>query len=501
MGNLLDRLIGYIDPDKGLRRRRARTQLERAYEGAARTDGWRPRRAGASANADHAADARELRHRARALVQNLPYIASGMQCLVSNTIGTGLEPLPLGRGKDELAKLWAAWSVVADADGIFDAYGLQAAAYRAMEQDGEVLLRRRPRRPDDDLPVPLQVQLLEIDWLDDGKNGTVAGGGLIINGIEYDPLGRPRAYWLYPSHPGEPTKGWRFKGLVSAPVPASDIIHLFAPTRPGQGRGVTRLASVIARSRDLQLYEDAELQRKNLETRLSVLVSGNIQALQNPAGSFGEPDTTDSAGQRTYGDMGQLPSGGMTEVAAGSTITTVEPKPATGYVEYCKINLKLIAKGMGVPYEALTGDLSEVNFSSARVGLLEFRRSCEQMQWLVLVPRFCAPLWRWFVEAAVLAGKVRSADTSVDWSAPRWDYVNPGQDVRADLDAIAGGLLTPSEALRRRGYKPAQVFAELASDFAALTSTGAIDLLRFYSSKANAAADAAATKPNSSSES
>src|SRR3546814_15549635 len=56
------------------------------------TDGWRPRRAGASANTDHAADARELRIRARALVQNVPYIARGLQVLVSATIGTGIEP-------------------------------------------------------------------------------------------------------------------------------------------------------------------------------------------------------------------------------------------------------------------------------------------------------------------------------------------------------------------------------------------------------------------------
>ena len=47
-------------------------------------------------------------------------------------------------------------------------------AYRAMEQDGEVLIRLRARRLEDGLPVPLQIQVLEIDWLDsqqDGRNG------------------------------------------------------------------------------------------------------------------------------------------------------------------------------------------------------------------------------------------------------------------------------------------------------------------------------------------
>lgn len=496
MANILDKLIGYVNPDAGLRRRRARAMLERAYEGALRTDGWRPRRAGASANADHQADARELRIRARALVQNVPYIASAMQSLVSNVIGTGLEPIPLGRDKDKLAKLWTEWASAADADGIFDVYGLQAAAYRAMEQDGEVLVRRRPRRPEDGLNVPVQVQLLEIDWLDSGKQGTVAGGGLIINGIEYDVLGKPRAYWLFGSHPGEVLK--RPASLTSSAVSAKDIIHLFAPTRPGQGRGVTRLSSVIARSRDLMLYEDAELQRKNLETRFGLVVSGDISGLENPPENFGAPSTTDASGRRTYGDLGVLPSGGITELSPGLNITQVEPKLASGYVEYCKLNLHLIAAGIGVPYESMTGDMIEVSFSSARVRLLDFRRDCEQIQWLVLVPRLCAQLWRWFVDAAVLGGKVGAADYAVDWSTPRWDYINPAQDVKAEIDAMGGGLLSPSEALRRRGYKPARVFAELASDFEALKASGALELMRFFATKGNA--DAPATSATTASE-
>ena len=85
--SLLDRVIGAISPQAALKRHRARATLEavRAYEGASRTDGWRVRRAGASANTDHLADARELRNRARALVQNVPYCARSLQVLVSAT--------------------------------------------------------------------------------------------------------------------------------------------------------------------------------------------------------------------------------------------------------------------------------------------------------------------------------------------------------------------------------------------------------------------------------
>ena len=71
-----------------------------------------------------------------------------------------------------------------------------------------------------------------------------------MNGVEYDVLGKIVAYWLWDQHPGELVSGRRAKA-ASYPVPADRIIHLFNPQRPGQGRGFTRLAPVIARVRDV----------------------------------------------------------------------------------------------------------------------------------------------------------------------------------------------------------------------------------------------------------
>lgn len=472
MANIVDRLIGIFNPVAGLRRHTARELLVRAYEGASRRDGWKPKRAGASANTDHAMDSEELRVRSRALVQNVPYIARGLGSLVANVIGTGIVPRSLSPQAARIDAIWDEWVKVADADGRLDLYGLQAAAYRAMEQDGEVLIRLRTRRPEDGLPVPLQLQLLEIDWLDTSKTGTNDGND-ITSGIERDPLGRVVAYWLFDQHPGELVRKRRGRS-ASYPVPVSSIIHLFNPERPGQGRGVGRLAPVIARVRDLQVYEDAELQRKNLETRLSVLASGDPAAM----GSFDPNDQRSEAEIRRDGSLGSLAGGGIVQVPSGLNLTVVEPKAAPGYVEYVKHQLHLIAAGMGVTYEMLTGDVREVNFSSARVAMLEFRRNAEQLQWLLLIPKLCEPIWRAFLQALELTGSVPGRiRPACDWSTPKWDYVNPVQDVAADLDEISGGLSSISEKLRRRGYKPELVFQELKSDMERLRADGTLDLL------------------------
>jgi lambda family phage portal protein len=475
--NALDRLIGIFDPTRALRRVVDRTRLQRAYEAASPRDSWKPRRGGASAQADHFADATRLRAKARSLVQNVPYIAASMDALVANVIGTGITPRFTGPAAEKLNKLWTAWTQVCDADGRLDFYGLQAAAYRAMEQDGEVLFRLRPRRPADGLPAPLQLQLLEIDWLDSTRNSLMGGGladlppdNIIIEGIEYDPLGRVAAYWLWSQHPGDAALLRGFRNF-SKRVPAESIVHLFDPKRPGQARGITRLAPIIVRTRDTQLYEDAELARKNLETRLGVLVSGDasLMANENQLASTTANGAADAGVARRTGDLGELTSGGITEIPAGNTVTTVEPKAAGGHVEYVTHQLHIITAALGVTYEMATGDMAGTNFSSARVRMQDVRRGFEHTQWMILIPRGIKPLCDAFAAAAMLAGKVPDGVTyGIEYDTPKWDYVNPQQEAMSDALQVATGLSSLSSKLRARGENPATVFAEIGADFQVL---------------------------------
>lgn len=492
MANVLDRLIGVFNPDKALRLMRSRELLKRAYEGASQRDGWRPKRPGASPNTDHMADATTLRTRSRSLDQNVPYMSQALRSLVAAVVGTGIIPNWTGEEADKFNAAWAEMVPYLDADGRLDAYGIQSAAYEAMERDGEVIVRIRPRRLTDGLRVPIQFQLLEIDWLDSLKSQN-NGPNTIVNGIEYDVLGKVAGYWLFDEHPGEITS-FRSRSSRSSFVSVDKIIHLFTPHRPGQGRGFPRASPVIARVRDLQLYEDAELQRKSLETRLSVLASGDVSELANAP-----PELTNGgavANAKLTGELGQLASGGIIQVPTGMNMTVVQPTAAPGYVEYMKFNLHLVAAGYGVTYEMMTGDGSDTNFSSARGLTLNFRREAEVTQWKLLIPKLCDRMCREFANACELAGIVKKASYAIDHATPKWDYVNPAQDVRADLDEIAGGLSSISEKLRRRGYKPAQVFKEMAEDFDTLKKLGLLDIMLMLQ-KGRQMGDGAASNDNS----
>ncbi|MGL5631738.1 MAG: phage portal protein, partial [Azovibrio sp.] len=209
----------------------------------------------------------ELRAKSRDLVRRNVWAAAGVEAFVANAIGTGIKPQSMIQDaelRETLHCLWSDWSEEADAAGLTDFYGLQTLACRALLEGGEVLVRLRYRYPEDGLTVGLQLQVLEPEHLPLTLNMELASGNVVRSGIEFDRLGRRVAYHLYRSHPGEgglsPMSGTGDMEIVR--VPASEIIHLFRPLRPGQIRGEPWLTRALVKLNELDQYDDAELVRK-----------------------------------------------------------------------------------------------------------------------------------------------------------------------------------------------------------------------------------------------
>ena len=294
----LDRAIGAVAPRTALKRVLARQSFEaitRGYDGAAkgrRTDGWRT--SATSADAEVAIAGALLRDRMRDLVRNNPHAAKAVSALVNNIVGSGIIPRAASGNEKidaQANKLWASWSAQCDADGQLDFLGLQTLACRQMIEAGEVLLRRRPRRSGDGFDVPLQLQLLEADMLDSGRNGDLADGGRIVQGVEFDPIGKRRAYWLFAQHPGDSVVTTR-RRLDSLAIPAADIAHLYEKQRM-QVRGVPWGTPVMRALRDLDDWTQAELVRKKTEACVVAIVLGADEAEQGIA-----PSVVDADGNR-----------------------------------------------------------------------------------------------------------------------------------------------------------------------------------------------------------
>ncbi len=456
-----ERALGKIAPRTAARRVRAQVQLEllmeaRAYEGAARgrhTDGWIS--AGTSADAEIAAAGPLLRDRARDLGRNNPHAARGRSAWVTNLIGSGITPRP-NSGDAELdtrvKEAFDAWCDNCDADGQLDFYGLQMLAVTGMVEAGEVLARRRNRRAEDGLRVPLQVQILESDHLDSSVSGERPNGNLAVQGIEFDRIGKRAAYWLFAQHPGNAVVSSRLR-FQSAPVPADQIVHLYRKDRT-QVRGVPWVAPSMRTLRDLADYEFAEIIRKKSEACNVGVVFGNDDSDE---GVTGDLSVTDSSGR----PVESLSPGMFAYARNGKDVKFNTPAAVGGYDDYKASQLRTAAAGYGLPYELLSGDLSEVNFSSIRTGLVEFRRSVDTIQWQTIIQIYCEPLWRWFCEAAWVAGQIDRPDVPVEWSPPKFEWVDPYKDVIAQVLAIRAGLVTWQQAVAATGRNPVEVVSEI----------------------------------------
>ena len=160
-----------------------------------RLRGWQPPLE--NINALVASGGPRLLARARELVVTNGYAANACEAFASNLVGDGIKPSSLIEDaalRDRVQRLWLAWTDEADADGLTDFYGLQAMAAREMFVAGECFVRMRPRRAEDGLTVPLQLQLLQAEMLPFEKTEELEGGRRIRCGIEFDAIGRRIAY-------------------------------------------------------------------------------------------------------------------------------------------------------------------------------------------------------------------------------------------------------------------------------------------------------------------
>jgi lambda family phage portal protein len=445
MVSWLDRAIVSVAPRTATRRVLARQAFEglaRSYEGAARgrrTDGWHA--PGSSADAEIGRAGALLRDRMRDLVRNNPHAAKAVAVLVNNIIGAGIMPRAAS-GDDkldrEVDRLFEIWARGCDADGQLDFYGLQTLACREMVEAGEVLVRRRPRRPGDGVMPPVQMQLLEADFLDATRNGAL-GAGQAVQGIEFDALGRRRAYWLFGAHPGDASLSLP-GGLTSRAVPASEIAHVYEKQRT-QARGVPWGAPVIRSLRDLDDYEVAEIVRKKTEACVTAIVFGDEEAQQGIA-----PAVVDADGNRVE----QFEPGLIAYARGGKDIRFNQPAATGGYGEYKRASLHTISAGFRVPYELLTGDLSQVNYSSIRAGLVEFRRMIDAVQWQLFIPMFCAPRLALVHGSGVGGGAHPDARRAGGMVAAK---VRGGRSAEGRDGGPAGHPLRHDDA--RRGHRPA----------------------------------------------
>ncbi|MBV2132041.1 phage portal protein [Pseudomonas sp. MAP12] len=396
-----------------------------------------------------------VRARSRDAGRNNGWIANGVRNWVSNEVGAGIKPrsrAPNAAFAAEANRLWEEeFRAAADYDGTLDVYGLMALAVRSRKESGEVFVRIRHLGLASGAPVPVQFQLIESDQVPHTHN-ELRQDREIVAGVEFNLAGQRTNYWMYRRHPFD----MAVTGMELVQVPAADVIHHFAPLRPGQVRGMAETVQALIKARDFDEYDDAELTRK--KTRANY--TGTITRAAYDDSDFQFDPFTGEPLDGGAAPMVNIEPGTFPALLPGEEIKLFEGDQGGAYGEFMRQQLMGVAASLGIPYELLSGDMRNVNDRVLRALLNEYRRLIEQSQWLYTIPQLCQRMWDAFIDAAVLSGRLKARDYATnrraylacDWRPHAWRYMHPVQDAQGELMLIKGGLGSRAAAAAERGY-------------------------------------------------
>jgi len=371
--------------------------------------------------------------------------------------------LPRDLLNDRIESAWLRWSkrdrcTVA---GYESFPALQRLMMRTVIQDGEFLaLRVRDPR----LPFGYALQPIDADQLDETYHRAAFGSDLqIVMGVEVDRHGRPVAYHLWDRHPS-------LSGRVRQRVPAADVLHVFKRIRPGQVRGVPWFAPALVTWKLGDRYTEAELYQSLLAAAQGGFFVNKDGGFDMPIGENGKPVPL---------VMEAVP-GQATALPAGYEFQAWQPThPTANYVGFMKAVKRVIARAFGRSYASLTGDLSDVNFSSMRTDRVREIEQNKVHQQDTLVEQFCDVVFADWVQMASVTGALGAVTDDTEtlrsfatWMCKGWPWIDPVKDATTAKIELDMGVTSPQRICAGKGVDFYEIVDEIADAKAYVESKG-----------------------------
>jgi lambda family phage portal protein len=412
--------------------------------------------------------------RSRYLSANNPYTMSAREAFKAALAGYGIKPSALGEtpeDKEAIQNLWLDWTEYADIEGQQDFYGLQDSIAGEIFDAGEVFVEMIEENydPSSDVP-PLKLRLIPAEMLPYENNypKVSADGSYISMGIEFSADGRRIAYHFLKENPGEMLTSTGTYETVR--IPAERVLHIFRPIRVGQIRGVPYTLASMTTLAMLDLYDDAELERKRMSALFAAFVT-RPDIDDDGDHPLGTPDVDPATGETAF----NMQPGSVVDLAPGEEVTfSTPPTTDAGYEMFQYRMLMRAAAGFGVPYASMTGDLRKANYGSIRAGLVEFKRRITPLQWNTMIHQLCRPVWKRFLDLAALYGLTpwsrveymanRRLHRRVKWIPPKWEWVDPQKDLMAEKIAVDNGFKSRSDVIEEQGYDAEETDRRILAD-------------------------------------
>jgi len=411
---------------------------------------------------------RRLRARSRQVAQNNPYGKRFANMVVDNVCGP--QPFKLqSKAKVKSGKLntyantkieqcWRSWGRMGNCEitGRWSWNAVQRMLTRTLAVDGELLFRihRGPQFG----AHGYQVQVIDVDRLDDLLNKALPGGGAIHMGVELDPQSRPVAYHILKRKPSQWNSGYTQREHER--VPAADIVHFFIPEFAEQVRGVPWIYAALLNLVHIGAFAEAAV----IAARVGATQMGIIQSPDGDSTPLADGETANGTPQFDA-EPGTFPT-----LPPGYSMTPWNPKyPDAAMEPFLNACLRGVAMGVNVAHHNLSGDMSGVNYSSARIAELDERDNWMTIQ-SCLSEHVHEPLAMDWMRQQVTIGKLNLPLDKMDnyrelyFQPRRWAWVDPAKEVKAAMEAIDGKLKSRTRVIAEGGDDIEDVFDEIAEE-------------------------------------
>lgn len=471
--NIIDRLVAWRDPVRGLERAQARRALAH-YEGAKPSRQRKRRSDNSSPDTLVGMSAAALRAHARYLERNHDLSRGALRVLVNNVVGAsgiGIEPQPRRMDgtihteyAEALREAYRDWQRKPEVTKKYRWPMAQRLMAYTWFRDGEAFAQELMGPVpflNHGTRVPYSLELFEpdfvpLDYDDEGKR--------VRQGIQTSVWGEATGYMVYKGDPRD-TMVLR-GGNELKTIPADRMLHLATLDRLHQRRGVSEFASVITRTEDLKDLEESERIAAKVAASLTAFVKRDEK--MGFEGNGPQPEV-DADGNVLPRDMRLQPGMIIDTLQVGEEIGVIDSnRPNPNLVAWRAGQLRAYAAGIGASYSSISRDYNGT-YSAQRQELVE-----QWVHYAVLtdefVGMFVQPAWESFVRIAHLSGVVPmppdlrpgSADDAlfVGQSMP---WINPVHEAAAWEKLVQAGFASEVEVIRRRGGNPRDVLEQVES--------------------------------------
>jgi lambda family phage portal protein len=467
--NILDRAINWVSPKVGYARMAWRGAMRGAYNAGdinRNSEGWVP--VNAKAEQVNQLQRDFVRARTRHAERNSDIIGGILGILERNVVGTGFRVQAITDDEElntKLEEIFTEWQRPANCDvtGTQAFWEICKMNVRRTEVDGGILL---VKTYSGNARFPFQLQVREVDDLD--SNGVMKyGENAIVNGVEVDRKQKPIAYHFKIFS----ADGW-FTGKTER-ILAKNVYALWRKTLPSQIREFSPLAPAITRINDTEEYLDTISIKEKILASLAAFIKRAL-----PTGNLGRGTQQGIANKEYDPQTGykrkKITPGMLMDLQPGDDVTAVVPTgQAANTKELTTLFQRLVGAGQGLSYESTSRDMSEVNYSSARQGLLEDQRTYSDWQkWLI--DHFLCSVYEEVIISAVLSDEVNIPDfwqnkakyLKHKWIAPGWSWIDPVKESKANDIAMETGQDNLANICARVGTDWREIMEQRAKELA-----------------------------------